>query len=111
MTSRVGLLDLEVVGRDLGIRHRGRPDDGGRPSSISRPAPTTPPARTDQVAGLEVLMDGRQDPLGVAQVGAPANSGRDRKGHRARAASEMPGEGLDRVEALGAAHGDPDGHA
>src|SRR5207244_12401851 len=67
----LSLLDLEVMGRDLGAWHRGSPDDGGRPVlDLTACADDAAGPATDQVAWLETIVDGRQDTLAVAQMGS-----------------------------------------
>jgi hypothetical protein len=57
------------MGRDLGAGHRRRPDDRGR-ALLDLTARANHAARSaaDQLARLEVLVDGGQNPLSVAQV-------------------------------------------
>ena len=114
MTSGVGLLDLEVMGGDLGARHRGRPNDRGRPLlDLAAGADYAAGPATDQVARLEMLMDGRQDPLAVAQVrGAGEQQAQIAGPSSLRAASSDASENASTAsKPVGAAHGDADGHA
>ena len=110
----VFLLDLEVMGRDLGARHRRRPDDCGRSLlDLTAGADHAAGPAADQMTRPELFMNGGQDPLAMAQVRGPC----EQQAEITRSA-QLPGrirrrlgKRLDRIEALGESNGDPDGHA
>ena len=106
-----GLLRLEVMRSDLGLRHRGGPDDRAGPSSISLPPPTTPPApQPIRWRGLEVLVNRREDPFAAPEVWSPGEHQTQVARLTVQRAGGVPRrvrERLDRVEALR----DPNAHA